>query len=117
MPGLVSNLASNVINEFERNIKGKGAVRIEKGFTSFISNEDMNDIVKIIKSLEGSNVLIDGITKTLKHETKNKKFGFCPAWLASLDPSLVQPVISSVVKGTIGRNVRRAERGYIDKKF
>ena len=92
MPGLVSNLASNVINEFERNIKGKGAVRIEKGFTSFISNEDMNDIVKIIKSLEGSNVLIDGITKTLKHETKNKKFGFCPAWLASLDASLVQPV-------------------------
>ena len=76
MPGLVSNLASNVTNEFERNIKGKGAVRVEKGFTLFISNEDMNDIVKIIKSLEDSNVLIDGITETLKHETKNKKVDF-----------------------------------------
>ena len=30
----------------------------------------MNDIIKIIKSLEESNVLIDGITETEKHEIK-----------------------------------------------
>ena len=30
----------------------------------------MNDIIKIIKSLQDSNVLIDGITETVKHETK-----------------------------------------------
>ena len=29
----------------------------------------MNDIIKIIKSMEDSNVLIDGITETVKHET------------------------------------------------
>ena len=28
----------------------------------------MNDIIKIIKSLEDSNVLIGGSTETLKHE-------------------------------------------------
>ena len=33
----------------------------------FISNEDMNDIIKIKNSLEDSNVLIDGITETVKH--------------------------------------------------
>ena len=36
LPGLVSNLASNVINKFERNISGKGAFRAGKGFTLFI---------------------------------------------------------------------------------
>ena len=52
LPGLVSNLTSNAINKFERKISGKGAVRAGKGFTLFISNEDMNDIIKIIKTLE-----------------------------------------------------------------
>ena len=52
LPGLISNLASNKINRFERKIRGKGAVRAGKGFPLFLSNEDMNDIIKIIKSLE-----------------------------------------------------------------
>ena len=44
--GLVSNLAPNSINKFERKI----AARAEKGITLFILNEDMNYIIKIIKS-------------------------------------------------------------------
>ena len=52
LPGLISNLASNKINRFERKIRGKGAVRAGKRFSLFISNKDMNDIIKIIKSLE-----------------------------------------------------------------
>ena len=52
LPGLISNLASNAINRFERKIRGKGAVRAGKRFSLFISNKDMNDIIKIIKSLE-----------------------------------------------------------------
>ena len=68
LPGLVSNLTSNAINKFERKISGKGAVRAGKGFTLFISNEDMNDIIKIVKSLEYSSVLIDGVTEIVKHE-------------------------------------------------
>ena len=30
----------------------------------------MNDIIKTIKSLEDSGVLIDGVTETVKHEVK-----------------------------------------------
>ena len=70
LPGLVSNLASNAINKFERKINEKEAVRAGKGFTLFISKEDMNDITKTIKSLEDTNILIDGITETVKHETR-----------------------------------------------
>ena len=46
LPGLASNLTSNAINKFERKISGKGAVRAGKGFTLFISNKDINDIIK-----------------------------------------------------------------------
>ena len=40
--------------------------------TYFISNEDMNDIIQIIKSLEDLGVLIDGVTETVKHEIKKE---------------------------------------------
>ena len=68
--GLVRNLHISATNRFDRKISGKGAVRAVKWFTLFISNKDMNDIIKIIKSLENSSVLIAGVTKTVKHETK-----------------------------------------------
>ena len=83
----------------------------------FILNEDMNDIVKIVKSLDDSDVLFDDVTETVKHEIKKQEGRFLGVLLAPLAASLVQPVISSVVKGITGRGVRRAGKGYIDKKF
>ena len=76
LPGLGRNLASNAINKFERKIRGKGPASAGKGFTLFISNKNMNDVIKIIKSLKDSGVLIDGVTETVKHEIKNKKPDF-----------------------------------------
>ena len=38
--------------------------------TLIISNEEMNDIMKIVQALEDSNILLKGVTKTLKNETK-----------------------------------------------
>ena len=63
----------------------------------------MNDIFKIIKTLEDSGVLIDGVTEIGQYE--KKEGGFLGALLAPLAASLVQPVISSVVKGISGRGV------------
>ena len=37
LPGLVTNLASNAVDKFKRKISRKGAVRVETGFTLFIS--------------------------------------------------------------------------------
>ena len=73
---LVSNLETNAINKLKRKINGKRAVRTGQGFTLFIMNEEINDIIKIIKSLEYSNILIDDITEIVKHETKSKKEDF-----------------------------------------
>ena len=41
--------------------------------TLIISNEEMNDIMKIIKALEDSNIFLKEITKTIKNEKKLKK--------------------------------------------
>ena len=49
----------------------------------------MNDIIKIIKSLEDSGVLIDGVTETVKHEIKQQEHAFLTALLAPLAASLV----------------------------
>ena len=73
LPGLLSNLTSNAINKFERKINGKGTVRAGKLFALFISNEDMNDMIKVIKSLEDLGVLVDGVTETVKHEIKKTR--------------------------------------------
>ena len=62
LPGLVSNLTLSTINKFESKTTGKASFRVGKGFTLFISNEDMN-IIKIIKSLEDSGVLINELLK------------------------------------------------------
>ena len=70
----------------------------------------MNDIIQIITTLVNSDVLIDGVTETVKHEIKKKEGGFFLALLAPLAASLVHTVISSVVKGISGREVRRAGR-------
>ena len=65
----------------------------------------MNDIIKIIKSLEDSGVSIDGVTETVRYEMKEQDGRFLGALLAPLAASLVQPVISSVVKGISERRV------------
>ena len=54
----------------------------------------MNDVIKTIKSLEDSNILIVGITETVKYEIRKQEGGFIPALLTPLVTSLVQPVIS-----------------------
>ena len=57
------------MQEFKK-IHGSGTT------TLIISNEEMNDIIKIVQALEDSNILLKGVTKTIKSETKNKKEDF-----------------------------------------
>ena len=44
--------------------------------TLIIANEKMNDIMKIVKSLEESGVMIKGVSQTVKNEAKKLKGGF-----------------------------------------
>ena len=44
--------------------------------TLIISNEEMNNIMKIVKSLEESRLLIKGVSKAIKNQAKKLKIGF-----------------------------------------
>ena len=44
--------------------------------TLIISNEEMNGIIKIVQTPENSNILLKGVTKTIKNEIKKQKGGF-----------------------------------------
>ena len=49
---------------------GSGNTRLK------ISNEEINDIIKIVQSLEESGLLMKGVTETIKNEAKEQKGGF-----------------------------------------
>ena len=48
-----------------------------------ISNEEMNDIMKIFKSLEESGLLIKGVSETIKREAKEQKGVFLRMFLST----------------------------------
>ena len=59
-------------------------------FTTLInSNEEMNDIMKIVKSLEEFELLIKGVSETIKNEAKEQKEQFLGMLLGTLGVSLV----------------------------
>ena len=47
--------------------------------TLIISSEEMNDMMKIVQALEDSNILLKGVTKTIKTETREKRRLFISA--------------------------------------
>ena len=53
---------------------GKGVVRAGKRINLVILNDDMHEIIRIIKSLENSVVSIETVL-TVKHENKEQKSG------------------------------------------
>ena len=107
---IASNAPSNAKNEFEGRISRIGAVRAGRGFLLFISNKDMDDIIRI-----------DGVTETVQHEIKiTQEDGaiFLDAILGPLAAQIAQPLLSSAVKAITGKRVPRSGRGYnnIDHK-
>ena len=53
-----------------------------------ISNEEMEDIMKVVNSLEDSDILIKGVSEAIKNETKGQKAGFPGMLFGTLGASL-----------------------------
>ena len=69
-----------------------------------ISNKEMNDIMKIVQTLEDSNILLKGITKTIRNETTEQKGGSLSMLLGTLGASLLGNLLS-------GKGIVRASSG------
>ena len=52
--------------------------------TLVLSNKEMNDIIKVVNSLEESGLLIEGVIKTIKNEAKEQKGRFLSMLLGNL---------------------------------
>ena len=72
--------------------------------TLIISNEEMNDTTKIVQALQDSNILLKGVTKTIKNETKKQKGGFLSMLLGTLGASLLGNLLT-------GKGIVRAGTG------
>ena len=88
------------MEQFKKKIHGSGTT------TLIISNEEMDDIMKIVQALEDSNILLKRVTKTIKNEIKEQKGGFLSMLLGTLGASLLGSLLTG--KGTI-----RAGEGFV----
>ena len=70
----------------------------------------MNDIMNIVQVLEDSNILLKGVTKTIKNETKEQKRGFLSTLLGTLGAFLLGNLLSG--KGTVRAGEGIARAGY-----
>ena len=75
-----------------------------------IEQEDMNDIMKIIKALGNSGILLKGISKTIKNETKEQGGGFLSMLLGTLGASLLGNLLTG------GKGIVRAGEGSVASK-
>ena len=83
------------------------------GFTTLIiSNEEMNDIMKIVKCLEESGLLIKGIRETIKNETKEQKGGFLGMFLETLGASLLGNLLIGKGKIRVGEGTIRGGENF-----
>ena len=78
-----------------------------------ISNDEINDIIKIVKSLEGSGSLLKGVTETVQNEVKKHKGGFLSILLGTLGASLLGNLITAKGARAMSqeRGIYRAGKG------
>ena len=93
----ITAAASLIDAEIQEKMHGSGTT------TLIVSNKEMNDIMKIVQALEDSNILLKGVTKTIKNETKEKR-GFLSMLLGTLGASLLGNLLA-------GKGIVRAGYG------
>ena len=91
---------SAVDGSIQKKIHGSGVKLI-------IEQEYMKDIMKIIKALANYGILLKGISKTIKNETKEQRGGFLSMLLGTLGASLLGNLLTS------GKGIMRAGNGIV----
>ena len=110
-PLRITAAASAIDAGIQKKIHGSGTTAL------IISNEETNDIMKIVQALEDFNVLLKGVTKTVENEIKEQKGGFLSMLLGFLGDSLLVNLLAG--KGIIragsrnkkGKGIVRAGAG------
>ena len=92
--------------EYIKKILGSGnPLSSHNNTVLIISNDEMWDIIKIVKSLEDSGLLLKEITETVQNEVKEQKGGFLSLLLMYL---LAASLLGNLLTG---RGIYRAGKG------
>ena len=83
--------------------------------TLIISNDDLNDLLEVLKSIEKNDILLDGITETVKNEVNEEKGGLLSMLLGILGASLLGNMLAG--RGVIRAGERTVRAGYRSKIF
>ena len=97
---------STIDGAIQWNMHGRGIVRAGKEMTLTISNEGMDNIIRVIKSLENLGGLIDGVSEIVKHKIKRQK-----GWFLG---TLTGKGVMWAVTGIVGAGTRYNEIDHMD---
>ena len=78
----------------------------DSGVRLIMEEEDMQDIIKIIKELENSDILLKGVSKTIENEIKEQRGGFLSMLLGTFGASLLGNLLT-------GKGIMRAGDGIV----
>ena len=83
------------------------------GIKLIIEEEDIKDIIKIIKELENSDILLKGVSKTIENEIKEQRLGFLSMLLGTLGASLLGNLLTGkgIIRAGEGKGIVRAGEG------
>ena len=83
--------------------------------TLVISNNEMEDIIKIVKFLKDSGLLLKGVTETVQNEVKKQKGGFLSMLLGTLGASLLGNLLTGkgIYRAGKGKGINRAGEGIV----
>ena len=102
----LTTVASATDAAIHKNMFGSGTT------TLIISNEEMNDIMKMIKSLEESGLLIQGASETIKSEAKEQKGELFRMLLDTLGDSLLGNLLTGKGRTTAGERTVSADKDF-----
>ena len=97
---------SAIDGSIQKKIHGSGIILI-------IEEEDIQDIIKIIKELENSDILLKGVSKTIENEIKEQRGGFLSMLLGTLGASLLGNLLTGkgIIRAGEGKGIVRAGEG------
>ena len=101
--------ASAADAEIHKKILGSGNTIL------IISNKDMGHLIKIVKSLEDSGLLLKGVTESVHNKVKEQKGGFLSILLGALGVSLLGNLLTGkgIYKAGKGKGIHRAAEGIV----
>ena len=98
------------MQEYIKKILGSGNTA-----TLIISNNEMEDIIKTVKSLKDSGLLLKGVTETVQNKVKEQKGGFLSMLLGTLGASLLGNLLTGkgIYGAGNGKGINRAGEGVL----